>query len=489
MTGVVPFVSLFKQTHWSTKMKLRFYAAPVRAMYSNDNDAYVPELWALESLAILEENMVIAGLVNRDFEDSVAKFGDVVNTRRPGEFNALPKTDADDITLQDATATNVQVPLNQHIHTSFVIKDGEWSKSFKDLVQEYLAPAVLSISQRIDRILLGQVHNFLGESAGLLGGMTSSNAVDYVLDAREVLNVNNAYTTGRNLIVTPYAETKMLQNATFHQADRLGDAGTALREASLGRKLGFDIYQCQQANYITDNSTETASGTVTSAAAAGTTGSQTVSIVGHEAAVGEYAVIVGNQQVDVISAATVGAGDTTAVTLVDALKYAILASAVIKVYKSADVNGAFSAGYNGPIQIDGFASGKGPQVGQLISFGTGGSRHTYTIVHRTITSATEVAVWLDRPLAANLANNDLAFPGPAGSLNLAFHRDALAFVNRPLALPDSRHGVMAGVMSDRNASMRVTMQYNSTKQGTIVTVDTLCGVKTLDTNLGCVLLS
>lgn len=469
-------------------MNLRFYAAPVRAMYSNDNDAYVPELWAQESLAILEENMVIASLVHRDFENQVAKFGDVVNTRRPGEFNALPKTDADDITLQDATATNVQVPLNQHIHTSFVIKDGEWSKSFKDLVDEYLAPAVLSIAQRIDRILLGQVHEFLANPAGLLGGMTSSNAVDYVLDAREVLNVNNAYPTGRNLIVTPYAETKMLQNATFHQADRVGDAGTALREASLGRKLGFDIYQCQNANYITDLATETVSGTVTNAAAAGTTGSQDVTVTSYEVQPGEYVVIAGNQQVDVVSAATAST-NTTAITLVDPVKYATAALAVLKVYKAADVNGAFSAGYNGPINIDGFASSKGPQVGQLLSFGTGGSRHTYTVVYREVVSATEVKVWLDRPLAANVANNDLAFPGPAGSLNLAFHRDAIAFINRPLALPQSSHGVFAGVMSDRNAAMRITMQYNSTKQGTIVTVDTLCGVKTLDTDLGCVLLS
>jgi hypothetical protein len=470
-------------------MKLRFYAAPVRAMFANNNDAYSPELWANESLAILEENMVIASLVNRSFEDSVSKFGDVVNTRRPGEFNALPKTDADDITLQDASATNVQIPLNQHIHTSFVIKDGEWSKSFKDLVQEYLSPAVLSISQRIDRILLGQVHNFLPNSAGLLGGMTSSNSVDYVLDARERLNVNNAYAQDRNLIVTPYAETKMLQNATFHQANRVGDEGTALREASLGRKLGFDIYQCQQANYITDLSTETVSGTVTNAAPAGTAASQPVTVTNYEVKPGEYVVITGNQQVDVVLASTASTS-TTAITLVNPLKYAILASAPIKVYKAADVNGGFSAGYNGPINIDGFPAGQGPQVGQLISFGTGNSRHTYTVVYRQIlVSTTEELVWLDRPLEANLANNDFAFPGPAGSLNLAFHRDAIAFVNRPLALPDSRHGVMAGVMSDRNASMRVTMQYNSTKQGTIVTVDTLCGVKTLDTNLGVVMLS
>ena len=36
-----------------------------------NNDAFIPELWANEGLAILEENMVMANLVSRDFEDEV----------------------------------------------------------------------------------------------------------------------------------------------------------------------------------------------------------------------------------------------------------------------------------------------------------------------------------------------------------------------------------------------------------------------------------
>lgn len=71
-----------------------------------------------------------------DFEPIVASFGDVVNTRRPGEFQAKRKTPADSVTVQDATSTNVQVPLDQHLHVSFLIKDGEESKAFKDLVNE-----------------------------------------------------------------------------------------------------------------------------------------------------------------------------------------------------------------------------------------------------------------------------------------------------------------------------------------------------------------
>ena len=59
----------------------------ILASYANDNDALIPELWARESIAVLEENMVMGQLVHRDFSMDVADYGDVVNTR---SINPLP---------------------------------------------------------------------------------------------------------------------------------------------------------------------------------------------------------------------------------------------------------------------------------------------------------------------------------------------------------------------------------------------------------------
>lgn len=463
------------------------YCEPSLALYANSLDAYVPELWANESLAILLENMVVANLVHRDFQDEVAAFGDIVNTRKPGEFTAKRKTANDDITLQDASATNVQVPLDQHFHTSFIIRDEEWSKSFKDLVVEYVAPAMQSIARAVDQVVLGQVHKFMANAAGKLNGMTSATALEDILALREKMNVNKAYTDGRRLIVTPYTETIMLSDSRFLEAQKVGDDGSALREASLGRKLGFDIFQCQNMNYISTLNADIASGTVTAAQAAGATGSQAVTLTGYNAVVGEFATVVGDQQPQVISARTVAMADTTAITFVDPYKFATLAGAVLTVYKSCLVNGTKAAGYAKDISVDGHTASKGPQVGQLVAFGTGGSRHTYTIIQTSAVSATETLIWLDRPLAASITDGDAVFPGPAGSINFAFHRNALALVTRPLVTPPQEFGARSGVVSDDGTAIRATMQYNSTKQGLVVTLDLLCGVKELDTDLGAVL--
>lgn len=468
--------------------------------YANDNDALIPEIWAQESLAILEENMVMANLVHRDFSPLVASYGDVVNTRRPSEFTTRRKAQSDSVDNQDASSTNVQVPLNQHIYVSFTIKDEEASMSFKDLVSYYMEPAAMQMGRSVDKILLGQAPQFLDNKAGKLATMSSSTAKDYVLDAREVMNNNKAYPNGRNLVVTPQAETEILKTELFIAADSRGDGGTALEEARLGRILGFDVYMDQNAPYLALSSADTNTLNHTAGASAGDTGNKACTSA-TEVTNGEFVWFTGDAQPQVISAHS-GSGSTTGVTLVDAYKYAVTANAVGYAFNAAAVDlaghtsanssiTAYAAGYDKKIKLDGFTANKLPVAGQILAHGTGTSRKTYTIIQVESISAnyTSVYVWLDRPLDTAMANNDVVFPGPHGSMCLAFHRDAIALVNRPLALPANALGVQSAIGSYNNLSMRVAMQYNISSQGTVVTLDMLCGVKVLDENLGCVLLA
>lgn len=468
----------------------KLYASPAKIVcFANDNDAFIPELWAMQGLAILEENMGMARLVHRDFNSNVANYGDVVNTRRPGEFRVQRKTDADSVTAQDASATNVRVPLDQHFYTTFVIKDGEASKSFQELAQVYLVPGMQSVARGVDRGLLGQAHRFFRTNAlraGRLTALSSSNAKDYTLEAREILNRNKAYPEGRNLVLAPASETALLKTELFIKANERGDGGNALENARLGRILGFDTYMFQNVPAIATGA-EVATGTVTNAAAAGTTGSQTVVITGYEVVVGEFALVDGNQQPVYVTART-AAVNTTAVTLSEANKYATGAGAVITIFKSCEVNGGYDAGWTKEVVVDGWNTGEAPQVGQMIAFGTGGSRHVYTIIESFLSAAGEQSILLDRPLDIALVNDQSAFPGPYGAFNLAFHREALALVNRPLARPNSQFGVMSGVAAHNDISMRVTMQYASDIQGTRVTLDLLCGYALLNVNLGVLLL-
>jgi len=450
------------------------------AIGSNSIDPFIPELWAQESVLILQEYMIAANLVHRDFQPLVANFGDVVNTRKPSEFVAYRKTNDDNVTIQDASATNIAVPLDQHAHVSFLIKDGEQSKSFKDLVQEYMVPAMLAEARIIDQTVLGQWPQFYANRAGYLGLLSSTNGPNYILDTRHKMNVNKAYVNNRNLIVTSQTETQLLKNELFISAEKVGDQGTALREASLGRKLGFDIYMCQNQSYVNSgNTVKTGAVNNASGYAAGTT---TITVDGFTGAVTTGGFLSLGGRVYRISNHTETLGNTTSIVLTAGLDEAVADNDVIVAYTPGAVNnsGGYAAGYSKAITVDGFTVA--PQVGQMVAFGTASA--LYTVIGQPTTTS----IMLDRPLDASIADDAIVAISPAGSYNFAFHRNALALVVRPLALPAPGTGARSGVVNDGGISIRATITYNGEKQGHLVTLDMLYGVKVLDVNLGAVML-
>lgn len=458
-------------------------ATPQVNVYANDIDALIPELWAQESLAILEENMIAANLVHRDFEPTFAKFGDTVHTRRPGEFTAKRKTTTDDVTVQDATSTDVPVRLDQHVHVSFLLRDGEESLAFQDLVSTYMAPAMLAQARFVDQIVLGQYPQFLAYCYGTLGGLSSTNVKDRILGTRNKMNINKAYMDGRNLIWTPSSETIALALAEFTNAQDVGDQGVAMREAWLGRKFQFNNYMCQNMQDISGITTSTGAINNASGYGLGTNVSMTVDGITGIIATGTWFKIAGDDRPLRVTAHTETLGNTTAITAHTTLSAAVVDNAVITFYTPGAINNAsgYAAGYSKYMTIDGFTVA--PKVGDFVTFTTGTTPVLYTVVDATTTT-----ILLDRPLEGALSDNDPVNVGPNGSYNLAFHRNAMTLVVRPLALPRAGAGAMGAVVNHNGLSMRAVITYDGTKQGHLVTLDMLCGIKVLDAHLGAVLL-
>lgn len=460
----------------------------------NSLSAFIPQKWAFESLRILEENMVIANLVHRDYSPMVASFGEVVNTRMPGTFTAKRKTKADSVTVQDAVATNIQVALNQHAHTTFKIQDEDQSKSFEDLVSFYLRPAVLSIAQFIDKIISGQVYQFLTTAphfAGGLGLASGTTIAGYMLEARESMNVRKLPTSPRNLILTPNSETEALKTELFISAEKVGDQGSALRNASLGMKYGLNCFMAQnqpQVDYQFTGSTTVSA----NAYAAGTTSvvMATGGVAAAGIAVGSMIKIAGDDYPQLVTAVS-----SETLTIAPGLQRATASGAAVTNYKRHLVNlvAGYDAGYSKAIKIDGGATATPPKVGQSVRFGSDSAialtDPIYSIIEVNADGANAWEITLDRPLVSAIVNNAIAAFGPSGDYNLAFNGDGISLVTRPLALPPRELGVMSAVAASRNGiGLRVTMQYLATEQATICTVDLLCGIKVLDSAYGTVLL-
>lgn len=452
--------------------------------FDNSVDPFIPEMWANESLLILENNMVMANMVHRDFDNVVANYGDTVNTRKPGEFTAVRKTNADSVTIQDATATNVPVVLNQWVHVSFIIKDGERTMSFKDLVEIYLQPGMLAQAQFLDQVLCGQTGRFLANTVGEFGGLTSTTAKDQILDVRQKLNDNKAWTSGRNFVWTSAGETAILKNDAFTSADKVGDGGEAFREAEIGRKLGFRHFMDQNQPYAHTGINTSAVGAVNNVGgyAAGTTTLVTdgAGLSAANIAIGDWISVAGDASPQQVTSLT-GGPPYTGIVITPGLRSAVLDDAVITVLKRGAINlvAGYAAGYAKPLTVNGFTVA--PQAGQFVTFAA--QTHVYMVMSATTTSIT-----LDRPLEAALSNSDTVHLLPEGQYNFAFHRNALTLVVRPIELPMQGVGARAGRATYNNMSMRAVITYDGNKQGHLVTLDMLYGVQVLDVNLGAVLL-
>ncbi len=454
--------------------------------FDNTLDAFNVQLWAQESLMLLYENMVLGALVHRDFDNLIAAYGDTVNTRKPGNFSAVRKTNADAVTIQNATVTNIPVKLNQQIHVSYLVKDGEESIAFTSIVEEFLRPAMMAHARFIDHVLACQVYQFLGNQAGRLGQMDATNAKSYILDLRQVMNVNNAWVNDRNLVLTPQTESILLNVEQFTDAQRVGDDGTALRNASLGRKLGFDILMAQNQPYVSSQSAVTRAGAINNASgyAAGATNLTVDGITGAVTA-GTWITIAGDDTPQQVTGSTGGA-TPTALVITPGLKRAVVDNAVITIYPVGATSAAYTydsttnTGYAKEIALTGFTAA--PQVGQLVSFGS-----DTTIRYGIIAVNGTSGITLDRPIEASISSGATVNLGPSGSFNFAFHPNALTLVSRPMARPRAGTGALSEVMDWMGLSIRVTITYDGNKQGHLVTLDILAGVKVLDSALGGVL--
>jgi hypothetical protein len=448
--------------------------------FDNNFDALKPELWAYESLAILEEEMVIGNLTNRDYNSTLAKYGDTVNTDKPGEFRAIRKTVSDDVTVQDATTTNIQVVLNQWIHVSFVIKDGEQAFVWPDLVRKYLHPAMLANARFLDQSLLAHAAvGFAGTVRGGLGQLGSSTAKDYLIDLDDAMNQNKADGSGRNLILSSSSKAAALKAELFHAADKMGDGGRAMREAELGRKFGFNTYMALNVPHVT---AATAASTTTTSAAF-SAGASSVAVA---AAIGKGKFFTVDGDYTPYRSTT----NSTTLTPDSAFRVGGASGATVRPIASGAVNNAsgYDAGYVGGIAVDGTGV---PKVGQLVAFNSGDTstgtlRTGKYVILQVNNSGAEIV--LDRPLETALADDDAVCYGPNGDLNVAFKREAMTLVNRPMSLPMPGAGARSAFAEYNGLSMRVVIAYEPRSQGHIVTLDSLFGVKVVEPLLGAVLL-
>jgi hypothetical protein len=207
------------------------------------NTILTPDIIAREALMVLRNNAVMANLVHRDYSgEFVAGVGDTITIRKPATFSA--KEFNGSIEVQDATEGNVSVKMDKHLDVSFAVTSKELSLDIEDFSRQFLVPAMQAFQDKIDSYLLGL-------QSDVTNRFNATNVIqDDIVDARKYSTSAAAPLTERRFVYGSDTEAKLLKTELFVSAEKVGDEGTALREASLGRKFGMDFYVDQNADAL-----------------------------------------------------------------------------------------------------------------------------------------------------------------------------------------------------------------------------------------------
>jgi len=213
------------------------------------NTIITPTVIARRALATLYNNAVLAGLVYREYDqDFTGKQGDTVTVRTPAIFTANEFDRTVGIELQDVTEGSFDVTLDTLIDVSFPVTSEEMTLEIDRFDERLLAPAMEAINQDVDGRLAEALVD-AAEGAGGGGTVTWDGSLGRTVftgsaGARAKLGRSKLPNSERYAVLSPEGAGVLLSDELFLRADASGSTD-GLREASIGRALGFDTYESQ----------------------------------------------------------------------------------------------------------------------------------------------------------------------------------------------------------------------------------------------------
>lgn len=197
------------------------------------NTFLTPSIIAKEALMVLRNNAVMANLVHRDYSEDFAAVGDKITVRKPATFTADEYSGS--INVQDATESGVEVKMDKLLDVSFAVTSKQMTLDINDFSEQLLVPAMQAFADKIDKAILGL-------ESSVTNRVNATNSKADVIAARKFLTSAAAPLADRRYVYNSDVEADLLSTDLFVNASAVGDDGTALKEASLGRKFGMDFY-------------------------------------------------------------------------------------------------------------------------------------------------------------------------------------------------------------------------------------------------------
>ncbi|MCG4632903.1 P22 phage major capsid protein family protein [Bilophila wadsworthia] len=395
----------------------------------NDLSKVVDKLLA-QGLLALRGTCVMPRLVNSDYSNLAAQQGASIDVPIPSAIKAQTVTPgATSQDTGDISPVSATIKLDRWMEAPFYLTDKDLMEANRGVIPMQASEAVKTIANDVNATLLGLGRKFYG-MVGTPGTTPFSTVVD-ATNARKVLNRQLAPVNDRRIVLDPDAEAAALGLSGFADVSKSGDARPII-DGTIGRKYGFDWAMDQQVPTFEASVMTEGALTVNGANEAG---AQVVSLAKATNAAGL-------KEGDILTIA----GDAQTYVVTEAVSLAV-GNTAVKIYPG-------------------------------LARATTGSEAVSLAVGNT-------AVKIYPGLARATTGSEAVTVSGSHVMNLAFHRDAIAFATRPLM--DSANGLGNLIQSavDPVSGLSLRLEVSREHKRTRFSYDILYGADVVRRELGC----
>jgi hypothetical protein len=163
------------------------------------NALLTPSIITKETLVMLENNLVAAAKVNRQFENQFVKIGSTLTVRKPNRFTV---TSGPGLSIQNITEPSTSITISNQKHVDFQFTSQDLTLTVEEFSERYLKPAAAELANQLDYDVLtnfNQVANEVGTPGVVPANFQALANVGQRMDEGAVPQ------DGRNLLLNPAA--------------------------------------------------------------------------------------------------------------------------------------------------------------------------------------------------------------------------------------------------------------------------------------------
>lgn len=218
---------------------------------------FVPEVWALETVAAYKSNLVMAQLVS--LIPHIGKKGDTIHIPAPTRAAATAKSANTVVNLLTyADTTEKSVTIDQHFHYARLLEDRAEIQGLPSIRRFFTDDAGYALAKQTDTSLLQLAATWGGGTAysdAVIGDgttawvQTGSGNGSAISDAgvREIVqdfDDEDVPSRDRFLVIPPVEKKRMLGNTRYTEQAFVGEVGmnNSIRNGLVGDLYGFEIY-------------------------------------------------------------------------------------------------------------------------------------------------------------------------------------------------------------------------------------------------------